>query len=206
MENKLDSYKVILASASPRRTELLGQIGIAHEIIVSDCEEKITSEVPQDVVMELSTQKAEDVYNKYKISHSVENFLVIGSDTIVAIDGMILGKPKDEKDAFQMISRLQGNIHQVYTGVTILWNKNGEKKQNTFYECSNVDVYPMCEKEILDYIKTGEPMDKAGSYGIQGRFAAHIKGIHGDYNNIVGLPVGRIYQEMKSELGGKTDV
>ena len=206
MKNKLDSYKIILASASPRRTELLGQIGMEHEIIVSDCEEIITSEVPQDVVMELSTQKAEDVYKKYKISHPVENFLVIGSDTIVSIDGMILGKPKDEEDAHSMISRLQGNTHQVYTGVTILWNVEGKKKQNTFYECSNVDVYPMSEEEIKDYIHSGEPMDKAGSYGIQGRFAAHIRGIHGDYNNIVGLPVGRIYQEIKKELGGKTDV
>ena len=206
MKNKLDSYKIILASASPRRTELLGQIGMNHEIIVSDCEEIITSKVPQDVVMQLSSQKAEDVYNKYKLSHLVENFLVIGADTIVAIDGMILGKPKNEEDAYGMISRLQGNMHQVYTGVTILYNSGEGKKQNTFYECSEVDVYPMCDEEIKEYIRSGEPMDKAGSYGIQGRFAAYIKGIHGDYNNIVGLPVGRIYQEIKTELGGKTDV
>ena len=206
MKNKLDSYKIILASASPRRTELLGQIGMNHEIIVSDCEEIITSKVPQDVVMQLSSQKAEDVYNKYKLSHPVENFLVIGADTIVAIDGMILGKPKTEADAYSMISRLQGNMHQVYTGVTILYHSEGKKKLNTFYECSEVDVYPMSDEEIKEYIRSGEPMDKAGSYGIQGKFAAHIKGIHGDYNNIVGLPVGRIYQEIKTELGGKTDV
>lgn len=206
MKNRLDSYKMILASGSPRRTELLRQIGLEHDIIVSNCEEKITSEVPQDVVQELASQKAEDVYEKYKELHEEEQFLVIGADTIVAIDGLILGKPKNREDACKMISLLQGNTHQVYTGVAILWNDKGQKKEQHFYECSNVEVYPMTDQEILDYVDTKEPMDKAGAYGIQGRFAAYIKGIHGDYNNIVGLPVGRIYQEIKMELGGKTDV
>ena len=188
---------VVLASASPRRTELLEQAGIRHLVIPSQCEEHIQSEVPQEVVMELSAQKAEDVYTRYEKEHPGEEFLVIGSDTVVAADGEILGKPKDEEDAFRMISLLQGETHQVYTGVTLLAKAEGGAKRNTFFECSNVKVYPMDEEEIRDYIATKEPMDKAGAYGIQGGFAVYIRGIEGDYNNIVGLPIARLYQELK---------
>ena len=124
--------------------------------------------------------------------------MVIGADTVVSAGGEILGKPSDEADAFRMISMLQNQTHQVYTGVTLLAKSGGKKKKHTFFECSDVKVYPMDEEEIRGYIATKEPMDKAGAYGIQGNFAIFIRGIEGDYNNIVGLPIARVYQEMKT--------
>ena len=197
MENQRKNRTVVLASASPRRTELLKLAGIDHRVMPSECAEVIRSSVPKDVVMELAFQKAEEVYKRYEKEHPEEEFLVIGSDTVVAAEDQILGKPKDEEDAFQMISMLQGSVHQVYTGVSILVKKDGEMTENTFFECSDVKVYEMDEDEIRGYISTGEPMDKAGAYGIQGTFAVYIRGIEGDYNNIVGLPVARVYQELK---------
>lgn len=183
--------KIILASASPRRKELLEQIGLPFTVAVSSVEEVITKTVPWEVVMELSAQKAMDVKKQQK-----EDCIVIGADTIVVYDdgngGNILGKPKSEEEAFEMLNRLQGNVHQVYTGVTLCF---GEEVMS-FYECTKVYVYEMTKEQIQEYIKTGEPMDKAGAYGIQGRFAAFVKGIEGDYNNVVGLPVGRVYQEL----------
>ena len=193
----LDGVKVILASASPRRTELLAQAGIAHEIIKSTCEETITTNVPEELVMDLSAQKAEDVFLRYLSSYKEEDFLIIGSDTVVAADGKILGKPRDDEDAFAMISRLQNNQHQVYTGVTVYSYLHGVQKRTTFYECSHVNVYPMTTEEIENYLAKGEHRDKAGAYGIQGAFAIYIRGIEGDYNNIVGLPIARLYQELK---------
>lgn len=193
-----ENMTVILASASPRRTELLAQAGMEHIVLPSTCEEKITSTSPRMVVMELSRQKALDVYAKYQKAHPIEDFLIIGSDTVVSAEEKILGKPKDEEEAFRMLSMLQGAVHQVYTGVTILTYKNAKLEENTFYECSNVQVYPMSDEEIRRYIATKEPMDKAGAYGIQGKFAVHIRAIEGDYNTIVGLPIARIYQELKN--------
>lgn len=194
----LDVGKVILASASPRRTELLTQARIPHEIIVSKCEEKVTTSIPEELVMELSAQKAEDVFLRCLSLMEEEDFVVIGSDTVVAADGKILGKPKDDREAFEMISRLQNNRHQVYTGVTIDSYKEGKRKTKTFYECSHVDVYPMTVEEIETYLTRNEHLDKAGAYGIQGAFAIYIKGIEGDYNTIVGLPIARLYQELKT--------
>lgn len=184
----------ILASASPRRTELLTLAGIEHKIHPSCCEEIITKNIPYEVVMELSKQKAADVYRNYA---GLSNVTVLGSDTVVSANGKILGKPKSETEAFKMLSILQGNTHQVYTGVTLIRNKNGVKSELTFYECSEVQVYPMSDTEITRYIESGEPFDKAGGYGIQGPFAVYIQGIQGDYNNIVGLPIARLYQELK---------
>ena len=184
-------YRYVLASASPRRSELLNQVGFRFEIMKSDVEEVITHTEPDQVVMELSAQKAQDVYANLD---NKENTVIIGADTIVCRDGRILGKPKDENDAFAMISGLQGKSHAVYTGVTLIIN--GESI--SFAEHTRVDVYAMTETEIWEYIKTKEPMDKAGAYGIQGLFAAYIKGIEGDYNTVVGLPVGRICQELKA--------
>ena len=183
--------KIVLASASPRRRELLEQIGLPFTVEVSSVEEVITKTVPQEVVMELAAQKAAAVKKNQS-----KDTVVIGADTIVVYGSAegerILGKPKSEEEAFEMLSRLQGNVHQVYTGVTLCY---GEEVVS-FYECTRVHVYEMTEAQIQAYIKTGEPMDKAGAYGIQGRFAAFVKGIEGDYNNVVGLPVGRVYQEL----------
>jgi septum formation protein len=184
--------KLVLASASPRRKELLAQIGIEPAIVPSTIEEIITSRVPEDVVMELSRQKAQDV------ARIQENgTCVIGADTVVAAEGQILGKPVSHEDAYRMISMLQGKTHQVYTGVTLVYCGQAGKIVRTFVEKTNVSVYPMSEEEIKNYADDKDPMDKAGAYGIQGKFAAFIKGIDGDYNNVVGLPVGRVYQEMK---------
>ena len=199
MCSRIQKLTIVLASASPRRTELLEQGNIKHVVMPSHCEEVITSQVPSQVVEELSAQKAEDVYQQYE-KKNAGDFLVIGSDTVVAADGKILGKPKDKEEAYQMISMLQGKAHQVYTGVTLLIMKDGKKIRKTFHECSDVHVYPMCKEEIREYIATGEPMDKAGAYGIQGAFGMYIRGIEGDYNTIVGLPLARVYQEMKEYI------
>ena len=192
--------KLILASASPRRKELLSQIGLEFEILVSTCEEKITKTVPAEVVCELSVQKALDVWKKIKALGKRENVIVIGADTVVAYDGNILGKPVDQKDAVSMLTMLSGNTHEVYTGVTFAYEKEGKEYVHTFYESTSVSFYPMSREEIEVYVASNDPMDKAGSYGIQGSFAAYVKGITGDYNNVVGLPVGRLYQELKELL------
>lgn len=181
--------KIILASASPRRKELLSQIGITFEIIKAEKEEHITSSIPTEVVKELSMQKAKEVAAK------CDSSIIIGADTIVAMEGQILGKPKDRADAMRMLRLLQGKKHQVITGVTVLL---GSTKTLSFAEVTDVSLYPMTDAQIERYIATGEPMDKAGAYGIQGRFAAYVRGIEGDYNNVVGLPIGRVYQEVLS--------
>ena len=127
-----------------------------------------------------------------------QDILVIGADTVVAYENQILGKPKDEEDARRMLSMLSGKTNSVYTGVTFVFiDKAGRTGEHCFYEKTDVSMYTLTEDEIDRYISSGDPMDKAGSYGIQGRFAIHIKGIHGDYNNVVGLPVARLYQELR---------
>ncbi|MGN0432529.1 MAG: Maf family protein [Lachnospiraceae bacterium] len=188
--------KVILASASPRRKELLMQIGLDFDVCVSTCEERITKTDPAEVVCELSAQKALDVWQKIKDKKEI----VIGADTVVAYDGKILGKPGSGKEAVTMLTALSGHTHEVYTGVTFCYEEDGVEKQHTFYEKTAVTFYPMSQEEIESYVASGEPMDKAGAYGIQGSFAAYVKGIEGDYNNVVGLPVGRLYQEIKELL------
>lgn len=192
--------RLVLASSSPRRRELLGQIGLYPEIIPSNLEENVTDTDPARVVEKLSLQKAGDVAEKCKKERPGEGTIIIGADTVVAIDGMILGKPADRKEAVRMITLLQGRTHQVYTGVTLIASGKGEEKVRTFSEETHVAVYPMNEEEIRDYVSSGEPDDKAGAYGIQGRFAAYIEKIDGDYSNVVGLPTGRVYQELKGLL------
>ena len=187
--------KYILASASPRRRELLTQAGIEYTVIPSEVEEKITKAIPSDVVMELARLKAEDVFNK----HGNEDCTVIGADTVVVYRNEILGKPSDEEEACDMLSMLSDRTHQVYTGVAMVSVKQGKKEVRTFYECTDVTFYPISREEIAAYAATGDPLDKAGSYGIQGPFAVHIRGIEGDYNNVVGLPIARLYQELKKE-------
>lgn len=182
----------ILASASPRRNQLMQQIGITPRIIPSQMEEEKRGDSPEEIVMNLSRQKAQDVAEACR-----EGEVIIGADTVVSIGGNVLGKPEDEREAVQMLRCLQGKVHQVYTGVTILV-KGREEEPVTFFEKTDVSVYPMNEAEIRRYVAGGEPMDKAGAYGIQGEFARYIQGICGDYNNVVGLPVGRLYQELKS--------
>ena len=187
--------KIILASASPRRRELLERAGLSFTVMPASGEEKRSSEDPAEVVLQLARDKASAVADT--LAECEEGTLVIGSDTIVVFENRILGKPKDKEDAAQTLEKLQGNTHQVYTGVSVLERKNGQCTDHTFYESTDVTFYPVSEEEIQAYIATGEPMDKAGSYGIQGLFGIYVKGICGDYNNVVGLPVARLFYEMK---------
>ena len=184
--------KIVLASASPRRRELLAAAGVIFQVCAADCEEKITSDRPEEIVRELSMQKAAAVAMNFDME---EDSVVIGADTIVSYENRILGKPSDEAEAFTTLKMLQGNTHQVYTGVTVLIKKNGKWEDISFSESTDVSFYPVSDEEIKTYIASGEPMDKAGSYGIQGAWGAYVKGIRGDYNNVVGLPVARLIYE-----------
>lgn len=186
--------KIILASGSPRRRELLEQIGIQFEVMTSNADEITDAEEPEKIVKELSGMKAQAVFDEcIKKGGEYLNAVVIGADTIVYHDGRVLGKPKTREEAKKMIYSLSGKEHCVYTGVTIL----GCGQPVSFAEKTVVFVYDMSEEEIETYVSTGEPMDKAGAYGIQGRFAAYVSSINGDYNNVVGLPVSRVYKELR---------
>ena len=177
--------KIILASQSPRRKELLERMGIRDfETISPNVDESAFHGLPpEELVRRLSAEKAAAVAGK-----AGEDAIVIAADTVVALEGAVLGKPADELDAFKMLSALSGVRHQVYTGVTVC--RGGEKQ--TAHEVTDVTFRELSEREIEDYIATGEPMDKAGAYGIQGYGALLIQGISGDYYNVMGLPVCRL--------------
>ena len=125
------------------------------------------------------------------------NIVVLGADTIVSLDGAILGKPKDKKDAVRMLGLLNGREHSVFTGVTMIVRGDGKEQIISFYEETRVFMYPMTKEQIQAYTETGEPLDKAGAYGIQGKCAVYIEKIVGDYYNVVGLPVAAIYQNLE---------
>ena len=219
--------RIILGSASPRRKELLEQIGIEFEIVVSSKEESYQSTEPEEIVKELALMKAENVAEELArkekgsqdlrendctetvlvsggdetVGGYLRNVLILGADTIVVRDGEILGKPSDEEAAFHMLGSLPGKMHQVYTGVAMLdFNGNGERQAVCHVEETKVYVHEMTEEEIRRYLAAGESMDKAGAYGVQGKFAAYIDRIEGDYYNVVGLPVAYVYQKMKEFL------
>ena len=196
---------IILASGSPRRKELLAQARLNFEVIISDVEEKITKTKPEEVVVELSGQKCKAVSDIFT-QHTPDNLsqlIVVGADTVVSVDNIILGKPKDAKDAFEMLMKLSGRTHEVYTGVTcsvLQYNSFTEGLLEvdsfSFYEETKVNMYPFCKYDALDYIESGEPMDKAGSYGIQGIGQRLVQSINGDYNNVVGFPLSRFIKEL----------
>ncbi len=183
--------RIILASQSPRRKELLARICPEFEVIPSGAAEVMDTPDVRKAVEHLALKKAEYI--------QAEDAIVIGADTIVVQDGKILGKPVDAEDAFRMIRALSGRVHEVYTGCAVIL-PDGTKE--TFSEETKVHVAPMTDQEIHDYIATGEPMDKAGAYGIQGAFAPFIVGIEGDYYNVVGLPLYRLYHVLK-QIGEK---
>ena len=214
---KEQNVRLVLASASPRRRELLSQIGLEFTVMPSTKEENAKTTEAGALVQELSRQKAVDIWEQLsggqgqnpdadqeQISEETQEpnlngkrqpeLLVIGADTVVCCEGKILGKPHSREAAAEMLTALQGRSHEVYTGVTLY----SQSETVTFFECTQVEFYPMTEVEISEYIESKEPMDKAGAYGIQGLGARFVKGIRGDYNNVVGLPVGRLYQELKS--------
>ena len=216
---------MILASQSPRRLEILRQIGFQPEVIVSGIEEHTEETIPERVVMDLSRQKAENVAARLVATRMPMKNLadrkshtkavsgretsgqesadsrrepavaVLGADTVVCTDGRILGKPHSHEEAEEMIRLLQGRTHQVCSGVTLIGLRSG--RSLTFAEKTEVEVAPMTNEEIHDYAYSAEPMDKAGGYGIQGFFGRYIAGIRGDYTNVVGLPAGAVYQSLK---------
>ena len=180
---------IILASASPRRKELLKQITEDFEISVSSVEEIVPDNIPAEEVPQfLSTLKARDVALNYP------DKLVIGADTCVLCNGKILGKPKDNDDAYNMLSLLSGKTHSVITGCTLV--KNG--KSISFSVTTEVEFFKLTDQEIYDYIATNEPFDKAGGYGIQSKGGLLVKEINGDYFNVVGLPIAKLKKIMDS--------
>ncbi len=179
--------KILLASKSPRRKELLKLVCADFEVASADVDETLPHGIsPGNAVLYLSKIKAEPFAESEKI--------VIAADTVVAVDDKILGKPKDAADAFEMLSLLSGREHSVFTGVTLL---HGEKSKSFFCE-TKVEFYPLSNDEISNYIACGECFDKAGAYGIQGAGSLLVKGICGDYFNVVGLPVSRLARELKN--------
>lgn len=179
---------IILASGSPRRKEILSQAGVEFEIIPSKFDEESLEFTNIDEYSKaLSYHKAMDVFKDHP------NDVIIASDTIVVINDTILGKPKDEKDAYRMLNLLQGKKHSVITSVCII----NKEKIDTFLSRSFVTFYKMSDQDIKDYIATKEPMDKAGAYAIQGKAAKYIRSINGDYYTIVGLPIAKVIKSLK---------
>lgn len=184
---------IILASASPRRKEILENANVKFDVVKSTIDEVILNqELPSQVVMRLAFEKCMDIASKN------ENDLVIGADTIVVLDDIILGKPKDKEDATSMIKKLSGKTHQVITGISLV-NLNVNKKIID-YVVSNVKFKDLSEEDIKDYIQTNESLDKAGAYGIQGYGAILVEEIQGDYFNIVGLPISRLSDLLKKHF------
>lgn len=185
--------RIILASNSPRRKEILEQVGIVYEAIPAVKEEKGTSSLPDQLVEELAFEKAKEV-----AENITGEAVILGADTVVVWKGKILGKPKNKEDAFSMLKQLSGTMHEVYTGVCIFWKKEGfEQKIRRFSVAAKVYITELTDSEIKAYIASGEPMDKAGSYAIQGRFAPYVEQIEGDYYNIVGLPICAVCKEAR---------
>ncbi|MFJ7974746.1 Maf family protein [Peribacillus sp. JNUCC 23] len=180
-------HPLILASSSPRRKELLQVLQIPFQSVDANVDESIEpNTAPSDAVKELAHRKAKAVAANHPDS------CVIGSDTVVALDGLILGKPTDRADARRMLQLLAGNTHFVYTGVALVQGK----KSQVFFEETEVTFWDLSDAEIEGYLDSGEPFDKAGSYGIQGYGSLFVKKIHGDYFSVVGLPVSRLSREL----------
>ena len=191
--------ELILASASPRRKQLLEMVGYPFTVAVSDAAEETDKTQPGEIVMDLSYQKARAVAAQTDLKPGT---LILGADTIVVQDGEVLGKPLDEADAARMIRMLAGRSHSVFTGVTLLEAGDGPAGEpflvrSRFFRETVVFVHAMSEEEIHAYLLTGEAYDKAGAYGIQGAFGVYVDRIEGDYNNVVGLPVSAVYQALR---------
>ena len=183
--------KLILASGSPRRKQLLEMTGLKFEVVTSAADETVPEDTdPGIAALILSERKALAVANLEQCKGSI----VIGADTIVSLNGHKFGKPKDADDAYKMLSALSDRTHTVYTGVAIV---NSDLTVNKFVEATEVHFYPLSDRQIKDYISTGEYIDKAGGYAIQDGGAVFVSGIIGDYYNVMGLPIGRLMQEIR---------
>ncbi len=189
IEMNFENFKAVLASASPRRKELISLIFDEVTIRPADCDETL----PENIGAREAVEYLSKIKNKAVAEISNKNELVISADTVVSVDDIILGKPVDKEDARKMLILLSGKLHQVYTGVTL--SLNGIEK--TFSEKTDVEFYNLTDNEIENYINTSEPYDKAGAYGIQGKASLLVKGIRGDYFNVVGLPVARLKREIE---------
>ena len=188
----MNSIKIILASASPRRKELLTQIGVKFDVMVSDKETDIDSTDPIKACEKQAMQKALDIEEKAALKYK-EDYIIIAADTIVALEDTILGKPKDKEDARLMLERISGKNHKVYTAVCVFNSRL--KTHKSFVEETAVEVAELSKEDIDFYLSKDEAYDKAGAYAIQGLFSRYIVGIEGDYYNVMGLPVGRVYRE-----------
>lgn len=194
-------YKIILASESPRRKEILDTMGIRYRCITANVTETSQETDPERLVQALAALKSEAVLDKEELcSEEYQEAIIIGADTMVFYQGQALGKPKDQEDAYRMLRMLSDGVHEVITGVSILIKNAGDRIERvSFAVCTGVYVLPLTDAQIRDYIETGEPMDKAGAYGIQGRFGMFIRKIDGDYYNVVGFPIAGIYETLLSK-------
>ena len=182
----MNGKKLVLASKSPRRSEILKTAGFEFTVRVQETDEALPDNIcPEDAVVYLAATKAKAVERN-------NDELVLGADTIVVLDNVILGKPKDREDAFNMIKSLSGRVHSVYTGVCGIC----DEYSITLSERTDVEFLPLTDEEIIEYISTFEPYDKAGAYGIQGLASKFIKRINGDYFNVVGLPISSVYEKI----------
>ena len=185
--------KIVLASKSPRRREILETMGVEFETDVADVDESVSDELsPVEAVCEISQRKAKAVSERH-----ADDEIVISADTVVVIDGRIIGKPKDTDDAFNILKSLSGRTHEVYTGFTVC----GKGVSKTDFEVTKVHFKNLCDEDIKRYIETGEPMDKAGAYGIQQKGNLFVEYIHGDYYNVVGFPISKICVTIKELFG-----
>ena len=185
-------HEILLASGSPRRRELFTEAGLNFEVVSVDVDETPNEKKPKKVAQELSRRKAVAADRE---PASGRNKVIVAADTVVIHNGKVLGKPKDEADAVRMLTELSGAVHDVITGVTIL---TPGREEVTFSQRTRVRFRPLSEEEIRDYVATGEPMDKAGAYGIQGLGGRLVEGIDGDFNNVVGFPIDRFLAIMKA--------
>ena len=188
------SKKIILASGSPRRRELMDREGFEFTVITSKAEENYDPSLPpQEIAQSLAKLKAQAVASALP-AQDLEDSIVIGADTIVALDGVIYGKPVDASDACRMLRELSGKTHQVITGVCIICNKDAQ----TFAQSTNVNFKELSGIEIQEYVASGEPLDKAGAYGIQGLGGKLVDSIDGDFDNVVGLPIKTLAPKLRA--------
>ena len=190
-------HQVILASSSPRRKEIMEIMEIPYKVVTEDVEEITQESNPSDMVQALAKLKSEAVSSKLEKAGKYDKLIIISADTMVFYQDHALGKPKNEEDAFRMLQMLSNDVHEVYTGVSIaILDKNAQQENISFAVGTKVYIHPLTKEQILDYIATGEPMDKAGAYAIQGQFGIYIKEIVGDYYNVVGFPIAKIYDTL----------
>jgi septum formation protein len=194
----MNMYQIILASESPRRREIMETMGIPHQVMASNVKEEVEETIPDQMVQALARLKTETIKEQARQQADEDkDIIIIGADTMVFYEEHALGKPKNQEDAARMLRMLSGQVHEVCTGVSIIiMKRDGKEESFSFAVCTKVVVNILTEQQIQDYIASGEPMDKAGAYAIQGKFGIYIKEIEGDYYNIVGFPIAEIYAEM----------